>query len=352
MEVYKPGEPVDKLAKRLGIPVDSIIKLNANENLFLPKPVLQRILTEAALETDPRLYPGGEEIVLCDKLAKLHDISPKQIILAAGGDMIIDLLMSSLVKSGDTVLAVTPTFSMYPRTSAIKDLRYRAVPLDSKFRLDGETVLDELEDARLIVLCNPNNPTSNQFCRKEVMKIIEGFSGFILIDEAYAEFGKYSLINETLERENLIILRTFSKAYGLAGLRLGYGITNLALAQNLVEKYKMPFSVPNYVLRVGEKILDETETVQKYIGEVKREREFLEKGLNNIDGVKAFPSDTNFILFSTNQPFQEVYSRLLERGIIIRKIGSVIDHSNCLRVTVAPREISSSFLDALQEVMA
>jgi histidinol-phosphate aminotransferase len=350
--VYKPSEPVEELAARLNIPIDRIIKINANENLFLHKSTLQRVLAEAAAETDPRLYPGGEEVVLAGKLAKLHGASPDQILLAAGGDQIIDLAMSSLVKQGDTVLVVTPTFSMYPRTAKIKGLIYRAVSLDSRFEFDGGRVLAASEGASLIVLCNPNNPTSNQFPRAEVMKVVDGFQGFVLIDEAYAEYGEYSLIRKALERENLLILRTFSKAYGLAGLRLGYGVTNAVLARILAERYMMPFSVPNFVLRVGARLLDERDMVLNAIEEAKREREYMVDSLNKIEGVEAFPSDTNFVLFATDKPYEEVYDGLLEKGVIIRKIGAVPGYPDCLRATVAPNEITQRFLEALGEVMA
>lgn len=349
---YKPGEPVKELASRLKLPIDRILKLNANENLFLPRYTLQRILAEAAAETDPRLYPEGEEAVLAEKLARLHGASLTQIVLASGGDMIIDLVMSSLVKPGDTVLAVTPTFSMYPRTAKIRGLTYRTVPLDSRFMVDGERVLEESEGAGLIVLCNPNNPTSNQLPRGEVMKIVDGFEGFVLIDEAYAEYGEYSLIRETLERENLLVLRTFSKAYGLAGLRLGYGVTNTVIACTLSERYMMPFSIPSFVLRVGAKLLDERDTVLEAIEEVKRERGVLVDSLDEIEGVEAFPSATNFVLFTTYKPYEEVYDELLEKGVILRKIGAVPGYPDCLRVTVAPREITLKFLEALREVMA
>jgi histidinol-phosphate aminotransferase len=351
MKVYKPGKSVEELAVLLNLPKDRILKLNANENLFLPRSILQRVLAEAAAETDPRLYPGGEEAVLAEKLACLHKISPDQIVLASGGDMIIDLVMSSLVKPGDTVLAVTPTFSIYPRTAMIKKLTYRMVSLDHRFMVDGDTVLQESHGADLIILCNPNNPTSNQLIRGEVMKIVDGFEGFVLIDEAYAEYGEYSLIREALERENLIVLRTFSKAYGLAGLRLGYGVTNTILAHTLTERYMMPFSVSQFVLRVGAKLLDEREIVLEAIEEVKRERGLLVDSLDKIEGVKAFPSDTNFVLFTTNKYYEEVYDKLLEKGVILRKIGAVPGYSDCLRVTVAPHEVTSMFLEALGEIM-
>ncbi|HUS79002.1 MAG TPA: histidinol-phosphate transaminase [Patescibacteria group bacterium] len=350
--VYEPGEPIETLAERVGLPSDRILKLNANENLFLPRSKLQRIMAEATSETDPRLYPGEEEELLAGKLASLHDISTDQIVIGSGGDQIINLVISSILRPTDTLLAVTPTFSMYPRTVAIRGVTYRVAPLDNRFMMDGEKVVEEAREVDLIVLCNPNNPTSNQLPRGEVMKVVEGFDGPVLIDEAYAEFGQYSLIDEAAERDNLIILRTFSKAYGLAGLRLGYAVTNTVLARTLAERYMMPFSVPSLVLRIGVRLLEEQAMIREAVEEVKLERGFLVDSLNKIEGVRAFPSDTNFILFCTRKPHEDVYASLLERGVIVRRIGSVPGYENCLRVTVTPRMATMKFLDALKEVVA
>jgi histidinol-phosphate aminotransferase len=351
LEVYGPGEPVEVLAKRLGRPSDSILKLNANENLFLPRSLIQSILEEAATETDPRLYPSGEERTLAEKLARIHGLSEDQFIIASGGDQLIDLVLSSFVKRTESVLVVTPTFSMYPHTANIRELHYKAVQIDSYFNLDPEMVLAESRDADMVILCNPNNPTSNQFPREAVTEIVEGYENLVLIDEAYAEFGRYTLIEEAAERENLVVLRTFSKAYGMAGLRLGYAVTNTVIAQILAERYMVPYPVPNIVLRTGAKILDEQRLVLETVEEIKQERNYTVESLNEIEGVEAFRSDTNFVLFNTDMPYEEVYSKLLENGIIVRKIGEVPGHDNCLRVTVAPREIMARFLTALREVM-
>jgi histidinol-phosphate aminotransferase len=230
-------------------------------------------------------------------------------------------------------------------------LRYRAEQIDCLFRLDPEAVLAKSRHADMIILCNPNNPTSNQFPKESVLKIVEGYENLVLIDEAYADFGKYSLLKEVAKRENLVVLRTFSKAYGLAGLRLGYAVANILIAKILVERYLMPYPVPNVVLRTGTKILDKQEFILETVEMIKQERNFIVESLNKIEGVKAFQSDTNFVLFRTDKPYEEVYSELLQRGIIIRKIGAVPGHDNCLRVTVAPRKTMLSFLTALREVM-
>ena len=351
LEPYDPDESVEALAERLNLPRDQILKLNANENLFLPASTLRRFMVEAASETDPRLYPGGEREALARELAQLNGVTKDQILIASGGDQIIGLVLSSLLRPGDTLAAVTPTFSMYPRTAKAMGLGYTSVPLDEHFLLNGDRVLEDTWGADLVVICSPNNPTSNQFPLEKVMKVVDGFDGPVLIDEAYAEFGGYSLIRETSDRGNLIVLRTFSKAYGLAGLRLGYAVSNTTLTRRL-SKYMMPFPVPGFVLRVGVKALREQEVIRSAVEEVKVERSFLIKSLNEVPGVQAFPSETNFVLFSLDRPYKEVYSELKERGVLVRRIGSVPGRRDCLRVTVAPRRISGRFLEALREVLA
>jgi histidinol-phosphate aminotransferase len=351
LETYRPGEPLAVLAGRLGVPKEDILKLNANENLFLPRTLIQGIVIDAARETDPRLYPEEEEQKLIGKLASLNGVPPESILVSAGGDQLIDLVLSSFLERGDTVLAVKPTFSMYPRMARIKGLNLKMVGLDSDFSLDPKRILSESRNADLIILCSPNNPTSNQLPREDVLEVVEGCGKLVLVDEAYSEFGRYTLVEEAAGRENLIVLRTFSKAYGLAGLRLGFAVTSAPLAATLAERYMMPYSVPSIVLSAGAKILDEQRIILETISEITRERSRLIEALNSVPGVRAFASDANFVLFNTGRPFEEVYAGLLERGIIVRKIGEVAGHRDCLRVTVAPREGAERFLSALEEVL-
>jgi histidinol-phosphate aminotransferase len=351
LETYRPGEPVAVLARCLGIQKEAILKLNANENLFLPRSLIQGAVFEATREVDPRLYPEEEEQELIWKLSMVHNIPADNIIVSAGGDHLIDLILSSYLKRGDTVLAVTPTFSMYSRMARIKGLNFKAFELESDFSLDPKRLLFESRDAELIILCNPNNPTSNQLPLEDVLKVVDGCGKLVLMDEAYSDFGRYTLVEEAAGRENLIVLRTFSKAYGLAGLRLGFAVTSAPLAATLRERYMMPYSVPSIVLKAGVKILNEQKAVQETILEVKHERRQLIEALNGLSGVRAFESDTNFVLFNTGRPFEEVYVGLLRRGVIVRKIGEVAGHRDCLRVTVAPRDMAERFLSALREVL-
>jgi histidinol-phosphate aminotransferase len=201
----------------------------------------------------------------------------------------------------------------------------------------------------MIALCSPNNPTANQFEKEEVLELIDGFDGPVLVDEAYVEYGEYSLIGEAAERENLIVLRTFSKAYGLAGMRLGYAVTNTRLAQALNERYLPPFPVSGLTLLAGLNALRNRDKVEAAVRETKEMRQRLVESLNLFPGVKAFPSNTNFVLFNTEKPYMDIHEGLKEQRVLVRSIGKTPGYDNCLRVTVAPRRETAKFLRALEE---
>lgn len=347
IEAYHPSPSLDSLATSLGLSVQEILKLDANENMFLDRQFMKETLVEVAYETDPRLYPQREEENLKQRLAKLNDIKPSQIVVSVGGDHAIEILFS-LLQRGDLVTAVSPTFSMYPRAALQRDLKYREASLKPDFSLNIEKTLKIANGSSILVICNPNNPTGNQFPRDDVLELVDSFGGLVLVDEAYQEYANYSLVKETAKYQNLVVLRTFSKAYGLAGLRLGYCVTREEFASTLRERFLMPYPVPNIVLKTGFKMLENQALIHKTVEKSKVERKWLIDELNKLKGVEAYPSDTNFILFKTNKPYEDVYMALLRSGIFVRKIGNVLGRENCLRVTVAPRPMLERFLTALE----
>lgn len=342
---YKPSPYVDQLADKIGINSKEVLKLDANENLFLSKHFMQQVMIESSYEVDPRLYPEKESDYLRNQLAELNDVDPSQIVIASGGDQIIELLYDSLAVDS-TVCAISPTFSMYPRAAKQRGLEYTEKSLNNDFTLDDK----KTQSYGLLILCNPNNPTGNQFNKEKLVNLIDKAEGFVLVDEAYTDYGDYSLASETANRDNLVILRTFSKAFGMAGLRLGYCITNTELAEVLTTQCLMPYPVSSSVLRAGSILLRNKELVDQKIEEAKIQREALIDALNQIDGVTAYPSSTNFVLFNTIKPYTEVYEGLKEQGILIRSFGKVLDKENCLRVTVAPKPMMDRFIEALKEV--
>ncbi len=348
IEPYRPSQTVAAIAVGLGLTSKEVLKLNANENLFLDPLAMKEVLVEAAYETDPRLYPQGEEENIKQRIGEVNAVKPSQVIVSAGGDQVIELLFS-LPQRGEAVTAVSPSFSMYPRAALQRGLAYREASLEPDFSLDVDKALETAEGSSLLVVCNPNNPTGNQFPREDIIELVNGFKGLVLLDEAYQEYSKYSLAETAEEYENLVVLRTFSKAYGLAGLRLGYCITNEKIAATLRERYLMPYPVSNIVLKAGLKILGQQDMIREAVEKTKTERAWLIDELNKLDGVRAYPSETNFVLFTTRRPYNEIYDALLSHGIIVRKIGAVLGNDNCLRVTVAPRPLLQRFLDALKE---
>lgn len=350
VQPYKSNPLLSELAKKFGLNTEEILKLNSNENLFLSREFLQELITQSALELDPRLYPLEEDIELRQKISEKISVETDQIIISAGGDQAIELLFSFL-QTGDQVTLVTPTFSIYRRTALQRNIDLKESSLEKDFSLDIKKTLKIALGSSLLVLCNPNNPTGNQFPKKDVIDLIEGFNNLVLLDEAYQEYSDYSLIELCQKYENLIVLRTFSKAYGLAGLRLGYLVTNKKLATMLRERYFMPYPVSNIVLKTGYKILNHSDLVMGTVKDTIRNRDWLILELNKINGVYAFNSKTNFVFFKTEKPYNEIYDFLLSRGIIVSRFGSVLGMDNCLRVTVAPINKLEKFIDVLKEVM-
>ncbi|MBD3205641.1 histidinol-phosphate transaminase [Candidatus Bathyarchaeota archaeon] len=352
VEAYSTGEGENELAQRLGMNPNEILKLNANENLFVPRSYITDLIRQASDEVDPRIYPQHEGNELKKAISEVNQVKPENIVLASGGDQIIEQILSAALRPGDTVQAITPTFSMYPRTCMIKGFNYVEERLREDFSFEPDDIISNTDkESKVLILCNPNNPTANQFQRKSVMELVDNYEGMVLVDEAYAEYSKYSLIEEAEDRDNLVILRTFSKAYGLAGMRLGYLITNRELAELLNERYMMPYPVSSLTLKTGVKILEKIDYFKEKIQLTKEARDNLYLELSEMDGVKAFPSETNFILFNTRKSMRQVYSDLVNLGVVVRKIGDVPGSSECLRVTVAPAPMNKAFISALGEVI-
>ena len=348
---YKPGETIGELAERIGIDPSSILKLNANENLFLSKRLQRKVVSDALNSLDPRLYPDEEEQLEKDLGAYL-DVDPESIIVGNGSDQLIELIIYSILESGDEVVAINPTFSMYRRAVKIRGAFYKTVDLDDDFSLNSGRMLEAVTDrTKLMVICNPNNPTGNQFKEESIRDLITGFDGLVILDEAYIEFALSSMVRETEKYENLFVLRTFSKAFGLAGVRLGYAVTNPQLASVLKSRYQMPYNVSQISRMIGSQILKNKLEVMDSVDEAVKIREWLHTQLSRIPGVRVFDSDTNFILFNTQVDADKVYQKLLSKGIIIRKFGEILGYENCLRVTVAPMQQMEAFLTPLREVL-
>ncbi len=352
LSVYDVGETVDGLARKLGKKPEQILKLNSNENFFVPLDFLRNILSESVGEVDPRIYPRDEYMELKEALGKYLGVLPNQIVVGTGSDNLIDLVSRVMLGKDDEALSISPTFSIYERCIRIQGATYKPVPLKEDFSLDTEGLLDAVSlKTKVIFLCSPNNPTANSFACRDIEYLAKNFDGIVAVDEAYADFSGSSIIEAVGDYENLVVFRTFSKVFGLAGLRLGCAVSNPVLAKVMDERFQMPYTVTLVTLRASSKILGRMDVINKAIDEVKVQRSILIEALNKIVGVRAFGSETNFVLFQTVKGSETVYKKLLDKGVIVRNIGQVLSSKNCLRVTVAPQPMMDRFLKALKEVL-
>jgi histidinol-phosphate aminotransferase len=328
-----------------------IAKLNLNENFFIPREKLLQIIAEALEDLDPRLYPQDEEEKLREKICKYLGLPADNIVVGNGGDEILERIAHLFLEKGEQAITISPTFSMYRFVVNLQKAKLIEIPLKNDFSLDFNRLLSSVTTrTKILFLCSPNNPTGNQFGIDEIKSLAEGFPGVVVVDEAYVEFADYSAVSLIKNYENLIVVRTFSKAFGLAGLRLGYGVASVKIAKALSEYVSPPFAVNTFSLKVGAKILENIEIVKHAIQRVRAEREKMVKALNDINGVKAFNSKANFVLFKTEKPLDYVYNGLLQKGVLVKKIGTVLSFQNCFRATVGLPWMNAKLVDALKEV--
>jgi len=351
LAIYDVGETIEGLAGRLNREPSEILKLNSNENFFVSKELLRNLLDEVNREIDPRIYPRDEKTEFIEALSKYVKVPPDQIVTGTGSDQLIDLISRAFLKHGDLALIVTPTFSMYERCVGTLGAELVSVPLRRDFSLDIQNVLENGSRAKLLFLCSPNNPTANQFKTETIHRLIAEFDGLVVVDEAYAEFAEKTIIPLVEKSENLVILRTFSKAFGIAGLRLGYAVSCYNLASTISQRFQMPYVTTLIALKMGVKLLERIDVFREAIAKLKAERETMIKRLNGMEGVNAFDSQTNFVLMELEKSSAEVYRTLLNRGIIVRDLGRVLHLENCLRVTVAPPEMTDRFITEFRGVL-
>ena len=351
IDCYTAGASPEMVAKQIGVPTKQIIKLNFNENLFIPRTKQAKLVKELADEIDLRLYPEDEEAKLREKLTGYIGAPKDRIVVGNASDELIDRIIRLFVEKGESAISFSPTFSIPRLCVKRQEGEYISVPLLSNLQLDVKGMLSKFSDkTRLLYLCSPNNPTSTQFKMEDVETLAKAFPGIVILDEAYGEFADYSLVPRISDFQNMIILRTFSKAFGLAALRLGYAVANPELAKILTEKAPLPYPVSAFTLRMGSKMLDNTELMKDSVAQVKRERGKLIKELNEIDGVQAFDSQANFLLVNTQKPCDEVNEKLLKLGIMLKKWGKILQYENCFRVTVGLPEMNAKLVEALKQI--
>jgi histidinol-phosphate aminotransferase len=351
IDCYSAGATPETVAKQLGVTTKQIIKLDFNENLFMPRVKQSKLMKDLADEIDLRMYPQDEEAKLLEKIAIYLKVPKEFFVVGNASDELIDRIIRLFIEKGDIAVSFAPTFSIPRLCVKRQEGEYVAVLLQKNLQLDVKGMISKFSDkTRLLYICSPNSPTGTQFKAEDIAKLAKAFPGIVILDEAYGEFANYSFVPRIREFENMIILRTFSKAFGLAALRLGYAVANPELANILTEKAPLPYPVSGFTLRMGAKMLDNVDMMLESVKQVKCEREKLIKALNDIEGVQVFDSQANFVLMNTQKPLDLVNQKLLWKGIMVKKWGKFLNYGNCFRVTVGLPEMNAKLVEALKEI--
>jgi histidinol-phosphate aminotransferase len=315
------------------------IFLDANENsLGSPVPDLYN------------RYPDPHQLKIKEMLSGIKGVPSKNIFLGNGSDECIDLLFRAFCNPGkDNTLINPPTYGMYEVSAHINDVEVRKATLTEDFQPDLEKIESLVdENTKIIWLCSPNNPTGNAFHHQIVEMILNNFDGLVIIDEAYINFSRQqSFIRELTEYPNLVVLQTLSKAWGLAGLRIGMAFASEAIIE-VLNRIKPPYNISQPAQELVWKALGETGQVNEMIREIVAMRNVLAEEIALLPGVqKVYPSDANFLLVKINLA-REVYERLLKQGIVVRDRSKVELCNDCLRITIGKKEENDVLIRALR----
>ncbi len=351
LKPYVAGKPIEEVKRELGL--NDIIKLASNENPLGSSPKAIE-----AVENNVRkmhLYPDSNCFYLKERLASFNDIEAASILVGNGSDELLKLLAETFLNRGDQIVYAQPSFSEYGFVARIMGAECIEVSLND-FTHDLEAMLNAINDkTKMIIICNPNNPTGTIVSAAEIESFMDKVPDDVLVvfDEAYCEYVEredfLSGLKYVQAGRNVVVLRTFSKIYGLASLRIGYGITTSAIAQ-AVEKVTEPFNVNMLAQVAALAALDDTEHVQKSREVNSLGKKYLYSEFEKL-GLYYVPTDANFIFVDVAKNCQEVFKALLQLGIIIRT-GDIFDYPNYIRVTVGTALENERFIQGLRQVLA
>ncbi len=296
-------------------------------------------------------YPDPLQWKLKEQISKIKKIQPENIFLGNGSDEPIDLLYRAICEPRiDNVVAIEPTYGMYKVCANINDVEYRKVLLDDKFDFTADKILSITNFyTKIIWLCSPNNPTGNSLNHSEIIKLIENFDGIVVLDEAYIDFSKQSSFAKKLDLySNLVILQTFSKAWGSAAIRLGMAFASVEII-NILNKIKYPYNINILTQEQALKTIEKWDQVKKWVQILLNEREKLIQELEKLSIVQhIYPTDSNFVLVKVKNA-NETYNYLVDNGIIVRNRSSVSLCQGCLRITVGTTTENKVLIDQLKK---
>ncbi|HVX27721.1 MAG TPA: histidinol-phosphate transaminase [Parafilimonas sp.] len=322
---------------------DAQVFLDANENSL-----------GSMLQENFHRYPDPLQKKLKEKISSIKNINTENIFIGNGSDEAIDLLIRAFCNPGkDEILIFPPTYGMYEVSAAINDVQIKEVLLTENFELNIPEIRKAISDkTKIIFVCSPNNPTGNSFKETEIEDLLNVFNGIVVIDEAYIDFSdKASWLKKLNQYPNLVLLQTLSKAWALAGLRIGMAFASKEIIQ-ILNKIKPPYNISIATQKLALQVLNDEEKAYRKIDIIKREKEKLIEDLKVFDFIKnIYPSDTNFLLLKVNDATR-LYKYLLSKNIVVRNRSNQPLCDNSLRITIGTPEENVSLLNALKSYTA
>ena len=328
-----------------------LIKLNQNENPFDVPDEIKRELTEEFLKSPWNRYPEVFSAELLQALSSFVHHPAEGIIAGNGSNELMYTILMATVSRGTKVLIPSPSFFLYEKAVKVFDGEVVSVMMKDDLSFPSEEILRSarIEKPAVIVLVSPNSPTGQSMSIDDVEKILAGTSSLVLVDEAYIEFSEKQSVQSLLKRyDRLIVLRTFSKAFSMAGLRIGYLLARPALCAELL-KPKIPFTVNAFSASVAMKLMERKEIIDERIAFIRNQKKILFNALRSFNGVEVFSSDTNFLIFRTHQDAGSLFQRLLQRNVLVRDVSSYPMLERTLRVNAGTEKENTTFLAVLQE---
>ncbi len=325
-----------------------VIKLDANENPYaMDHLVREKIMNWLSENESFSVYPDSNCLDLRKSIAHYYQVEDNQVVCGVGSDQLIDCMVRGILMPGDAVIYPDPSFSMYQSVISLNHGKGIPVPLNRDFSYNIEAMIQACHDhdAKILILCTPNNPTGNSLSIDEIRQIAQAVTCPIMVDEAYGEFTNESAISLINEFENIVVLRTFSKAYGLAGLRIGYGIGSQKVLYP-IEISKPPYNINTFTQMVAQTVIENSAPYKTHIEDMKTQREKIKEALEEM-AIKVYPSDANFLLIECDKIELDEY--LKTKNIYIRAMQ--IRGKKMYRISVGTKEQNQLVLEGIKEAI-
>lgn len=331
-------------------PSHSGLRMDSNENLAMPERFQKEVLDAARRRVDARQYPAEAVERVTRALSSYLRMPAQMISVGNGSDQILDMLLG-LARRGDRILATNPTFSFFVDRCNLHGMETVRVPYGEDMTLSVDGMLEASSRADVIYLDSPNNPTGHQVGRADLRRLARSFDGLIILDEAYAEFGAYSAYRMPKKHPNVVVVRTLSKSFGLAGLRVGYMVADRDISAAFDRVLQYPYPVSSVSAEAAVLALERAAEVSASWDAVRKERDRMIETLRGYGAFRVFDSDANFVLFDAGRAYRRIHKALAEQGIWVRLLGSVGSSAGCIRVSVGTKSMNSRFLLAVRDLL-